>query len=85
MTRLLTAHRRPADPEGYPESHQHVACLLELPAVIYLNNRMCQSLFKKRGGDGDGRRCPLAAPVLSHSFFIGMSHIGQAGNYTELS
>lgn len=63
MTRLLTAHRRPADPEGYPESHQHVACLLELPAVIYLNNRMCQSLFKKRGGDGDGRRCPLAAPA----------------------
>lgn len=25
------------------------------------------------------------SPVLSHSFFIGMSHIGQAGNYTGLS
>lgn len=32
-----------------------------------------------------GPSSSFSSPVLSHSFFIGMSHIGQAGNYTELS
>lgn len=35
--------RRPAEPEGYPESRQHVPCVRGLP-VICLNNRMRQTL-----------------------------------------